>query len=341
MLGCLAAGLPGRWAAQSRTARGQGARNSCAKCVCGLNLIRSGRPGSPPQEFWTMDSASAERDAPVSGILRRMKNTVIATRADLLASGWTARRITEAVRSGTIIRLRNGIYTAPDCDPDVAIAVRIGGVLGCVSALAALGVWTRSRGPVHVQLDGRASRIRRGPHGTVLHWRTAPLPCSPIAAHPIDALVDACHCLPFELAVAGVDSALNLGLISRGDLEALLAALPRRLRRVVERADGRCMSGTETILRLALEDAGIPFEPQVRIPGVGTVDFVVAGCIIVEVDSHAWHDSDEAKARDYERDLAAARAGYAVLRLRYEHVMFEIDACLSAVRSLVALVQNS
>ncbi|MDM4763632.1 type IV toxin-antitoxin system AbiEi family antitoxin domain-containing protein [Galbitalea sp. SE-J8] len=270
-----------------------------------------------------------------------MNETTIATRTELLAAGWTARSITEAVRSGAIVRLRNGVYASAGCDPSVALAVRVGGVLGCASALTALGVWTQSRGPVHVQLDGRASRIRRAPHGTVLHWHTAPLPGTRVAAHPIDALADACHCLPFEFAVASIDSALNLGLISRTDLEVLSAALPRRLRRIVARADGRCMSGTETILRLALEDAGIAFVPQVRIPGVGTVDFVVAGRIVIEVDSHAWHDSDEATSRDYDRDLAAARAGYIVLRLRYEHVMFQLDASMAAVRSLVALVQNS
>lgn len=268
-------------------------------------------------------------------------DTRIVSRTELLTAGWTARRITEAVRSGDIIRLRNGVYAAAGCDAKVAAAVRVGGVLGCASALAALGVWTETRGPVHIQLNGRASRIRRPGAPTVLHWHTAPRPGSRFCAHPLDALADACRCLPFEFAVASVDSALNLGVISPIDLESLSAELPRRLGNVVRRADGRCMSGTETILRLALEDAGLDFVPQVRIPGVGIVDFVVAGRIVIEVDSHAWHDSDEARARDYDRDLAAARAGYIVLRVRYRHVMHELDACVAAVRSLVGLVQNS
>lgn len=57
------------------------------------------------------------------------------TRAELLAAGMTARGLTDAVKTGRLIRLRNGHYATPAVEPHLQRAVRFGGRVGCVSEL--------------------------------------------------------------------------------------------------------------------------------------------------------------------------------------------------------------
>ena len=111
-----------------------------------------------------------------------------------------------------------------------------------------------------------------------------------------------------------------------------MSALPRRYRRLLADIDGRSMSGIETVLRLALRDAGLSCEVQVRVSGVGRVDLVVEGCIAIETDGQAYHDGAEARARDYDRDLKLTLAGYTVLRFDYRQIMFELESVVQAVR---------
>lgn len=153
----------------------------------------------------------------------------------------------------------------------------------------------------------------------------------------VDALVQAARCQPKELAVAALDSALFQRLATRAQLGTVFGALPARLAPLAGLVDARCMSGIETIIRLLPVELGIPFEPQVVFPGIGTVDFVVAGCVVVETDGHLGHDGAVASLRDYARDAALVARGYIVVRLNYRQVMFErdvaVDAILGALRS--------
>ena len=96
------------------------------------------------------------------------------------------------------------------------------------------------------------------------------------------------------------------------------------------------MSGIETILRVGLKDAGLGCDIQVRVPGVGKVDIIVEGCIAIETDGRAFHDTPRAREHDYARDLALTRAGYTVLRFSYRQVMFELPDVLIAIRTALA-----
>lgn len=93
----------------------------------------------------------------------------IATRADLFAHGCTRDEIDLAVRYGWIISVRKGVYASRDLDPTVLRALRVGGRLACVSAVA----WFEGRAirpdePVHVLVRGNASRLGGGE--AVIHW---------------------------------------------------------------------------------------------------------------------------------------------------------------------------
>lgn len=74
-----------------------------------------------------------------------------------------------AVAYGSIIRTRRGVYCDPRLPPHAIRALRIGGRLACVSALAHHGA-----GPepdeLHVAVAGNASRLRDRGAGVVIHW---------------------------------------------------------------------------------------------------------------------------------------------------------------------------
>ena len=73
----------------------------------------------------------------------------IASARELAAAGVDAYTLRVAARSGAIVRLREGVYGSPHLSEGVRVAVRHGGVLGCLSRLAALSV-----------LDTRRRRLR-------------------------------------------------------------------------------------------------------------------------------------------------------------------------------------
>src|SRR5690606_20062575 len=103
----------------------------------------------------------------------------------------------------------------------------------------------------------------------------------------------------------------------------LFATLPTKLQSLRCEVDGRAMSGLETIVRLMAKEAGFHCDAQVRFDGIGSVDLVVDGCVVVETDGRKGHDDPEGEARDYARDAALAERGYTVLRFNYAQVMYE------------------
>jgi len=274
----------------------------------------------------------------------------VATRSQLLAAGSTPRALTVAVRNRQLVRVREGYYALPSADPMLLQAVRIGGRLGCVSALDAHGVWVAPHAFAHVALAPNAARLRTPRDrfrrlsnelldGCELHW-LASVDDTASSVHTVgvvDALIQAVRCQPVELAVAALDSALCERLIRPSDVDTIFEALPRTYRHMRDLVDGRCMSGIETIVRLILLELGVLFEVQVAVRGVGTVDFVVAGCVVIETDGHLGHDGEVGSLRDYARDVALAARGFTVLRFNYKQVMFDrqmvVAAILGALRS--------
>lgn len=259
-------------------------------------------------------------------------------RADLLAAGWTDRRIRAAVESGALTRLRGGAFARADTADGCLAAGRVGGRLTCLSELARLGVFVLEEGPLHVHVPANAPRHRRIGRLVSLHWRElhrTPHPRS-LSVDPFDALVQAVRCQTPRASVATIDSALRLGVLHRDDLDALFAALPRRYRMLRKLIDPRAESGPESLLRLLLRSLGCRFDVQVNVAGVGRVDFLVEGWLVIECDSRAHHSTWEAQREDRRRDRALAEQGYATLRVIGEDVMWNPAAVLAAVRGLLA-----
>lgn len=253
--------------------------------------------------------------------------------------------------------VRKGHFVAPGAPLQIVRAVRVGGVATSVTASRALGIWTPPDPPpgsavrrgarpadrLHVAVARTASRLRdpddaalaftRRPD-VVLHWareselagvgRTRIAPTLVMLKHAFLSL-------PPEHALAMLDSALHLRFLGETDLAALAAMLPDRLEAVVMSADGRAESGTETIVRYRLRARGLRVEIIVGLRGIGTVDLLVEGRLIIECDGREFHDDDEAFERDRTRDLHAAGQRYRTLRATWFRVLFEWDTIEHAV----------
>ena len=248
----------------------------------------------------------------------------------------TRRRLASAVADGSLIRVRKGRYVRAGTDSVFVRAARLGGRVDCLSLLQRLGVFVRDAPHLHIQMEPDASRVPSRPDDVVRHWRPTGASSEALATPVVEALVRATRCQDLRAAVATLDSAWHLRLIDEGDLAVIFSRLPRRHRVLRRLLDDRSESGPETFVRLMLRAIGCPFDVQVQLAGVGRVDFVVDGWLIIECDSGQFHSDWEAQKRDRRRDLAAARLGYSTVRLLAEDVMWRGDAVLSALREIIA-----
>ncbi|GAB2830218.1 DUF559 domain-containing protein [Microbacterium insulae] len=135
--------------------------------------------------------------------------------------------------------------------------------------------------------------------------------------------------------VAALDSILNQGLRSMRELREIFGRLPAKYQVLLALADGRAESGPETLVRLMLRMLGADFDPQVRIAGVGRVDFLVGERLILECDSRAHHSDWDQRRRDIRRDQEAARRGFVTARLLAEDILFRPEEVMSVLADVV------
>ncbi|MFT4134947.1 endonuclease domain-containing protein [Microbacterium sp.] len=264
------------------------------------------------------------------------------TTGDLVGEGFSKRRIRTAVDDGNLLRVRVGAYCTADTDPGCIAAARLHGRLTCVSELRRRGVFVLESGALHVHVPPTSSRLPARSHGQRRHRAALlriPHPRA-VSVEPLDAVLHAVLCQSPRAAVATIDSALHVGLIRLDDLDELFAALPRRHRRLRRLVDGRAESGPESFMRLILRSLGCAFEVQVEIDGVGRVDFLVDGWLIVECDSKAHHSDWQAQVEDRRRDQEAALRGFATYRVLGSDAMWKPDRVRAALAGLLAAVHG-
>lgn len=276
----------------------------------------------------------------------------IMTRAELLACGATARRLSAAVLRGQLIRVRRDHYCLPGTARVVGSAVRIGGRIGCVSALASYGVFVFDGTCAHVHVVRSASRLRapatrlqpltrsnRGEH--VLHWWSLadPEDGDEFRIGIIDALAQSLRCQHPWHALASIDNALHQGLIGLGDVAEIYGRVPGRYRGTRPLVDGRAEAGQESVLRMIAHGAGLRYDIQRSFHGIGRADLIIEERLILEADSRAHHSGWEEHVRDRGRDLAFARIGYPSLRPAYLHTMHHPDLVREAMLGLLAQPQ--
>lgn len=92
------------------------------------------------------------------------------TTAELRRFGCDRDIVQGMVACGTIVRARRGWYVPRGAADDVIAAIRVGGRLACVSALAHHGFAASAPSALHVEVPANASRLRLGLRPVVLHW---------------------------------------------------------------------------------------------------------------------------------------------------------------------------
>lgn len=264
----------------------------------------------------------------------------IARTHELLRDGHTSHRLTTAVRSGEVLRVRQGHYACPELPPDETRAVRVGGRLTGLAAARHHGMWTPpiSQTEVSVPPDARALRTP-----TDARLRLSARPDADISVRWTDrggrgtrSVLGVEECLrdilrhqPGIVAFAVIESALHLGLLSRASLRRL--GLPSSL------AVGRLSeSGGESLFRFRLVEERIAFRQQMRFHGVGRVDFLIGDRLVVEIDGAAYHTDRAAFEEDRRRDAVLAARGYLVLRFSYRQVESRWPEVSAALRAAIA-----
>ena len=283
----------------------------------------------------------------------RVHNVQIAETEALNAAGANWRVLRAAVDSGYLVRARRGHYALPDTDAHVLEAVRLGGRLACVSALANSGIFTLDSTFAHIHLDSTASRLR-APHdrfhqltaqnrdGVELHWGQLldPAGGSESRVGLADAVVQVFRCQEPRFAIASLDNALYQRLLTAQAVPRIFAALPAEFQSLRPLIDCRSESGQETVLRLVITESGFHVEIQVWIGGVGRVDMIVEGRIVVEADSRQFHDGWGAHARDRTRDCDLAMLGYLTLRVLYRDIIHHPERVIAAITGLLAATSH-
>ena len=262
----------------------------------------------------------------------------LARSAQLRSWGHTHRSIRAAIDAGQVRRIGRSWIASAEANGEAVRAVAARGILGGESALRSHGIWVSRDTGTCIVSPPTASRLPPLGRGEYrIRCRCTVVPGSPWRVGVVDALAQ--H-LPrvagAEHAVAALDSALNRRLLTPTGLELLMQRMPRRIRRLRSRLDGSAESGLESLLRLAIEREGWRVESQVRVAGVGRVDLVVDGCLVIEADGSAWHDGHEAIELDRERNAALVLRGYRWHRFGYRQVIDDLAGCIAVIRALLA-----
>jgi len=226
----------------------------------------------------------------------------MAQKQQLVRRGAHDRDLTYAVRTGDVVRVRNGWYSTMGEHSPGLRAVRVGGRLTGISAIIAQGGWVLGGHPLHVAVNGNAARLRtqnnrhrrlnlQAHAGVVVHWssREQAARGTAISVGLLDALERVVLDEEFEVAVAALDWALHTAQIDTIDLETLTLRLPVERRGIREWVDSACESLPESLARTRFRLAGYRVVSQVPLGDSQRIDLVVEDEIGVEVDGREHH----------------------------------------------------
>lgn len=254
-----------------------------------------------------------------------------------------------ALALGLLTEPHPRLLVAPETDPRTIRARHFRGWLTCASAAEVLGLpmW-HPPATVHIAVPlnnakrATAARpltnvhIHRTRHLTPLTVEGFPL------VSPAEIVASCLSCLDDLDAVCVADAALHRNLVTKAEVAELLTGRQSRqsLGRLA-RADAASRSPLETRARLCLRDAGLVVETGVLLEGIGEVDMLVEGWLIVETDGYEFHSSREQIRKDRRREQRALADGYITVRLTSEDVGAGEDTILRIVQAAIQGVAHS
>ncbi len=272
--------------------------------------------------------------------------------ASFLEAGLSAYQVAALFRRGVLRRPRSGWYADPDLPWQGRRAIRVGGVLCCVSACDSFGlpVPTDARRCLHVLLPGNAPRVRHNrdqrhhvvpgePREVMRHWAIEDGTRRGWRTGALESVLKLAGCVPLDWWIAALDAAFHRPrdgepLLAQEDLLRLQDLVPAHLRHALQLVDPSAESCIETLLRLGMIRRGMAVQPQFAPHPAYRADFLVGRKLLVEADGAAFHDPE----RDRVRDAFLTGLGYRVLRFHYWEIVFALDSVLdrieAALRSL-------
>ena len=259
-----------------------------------------------------------------SALLTRISNAHGATRqVDLHLERSERRRLQALVDSGHLRRYPHGVVALPDVDKRVLIARVHRGLITCEHAAAYYRLpLPSSPKALHVLTPrGHKAAPLWGEH----QHETRDLPSVPLSSFPVAplarSLADLLCCAQEWTALVAADAALHQGRVTYEQVGTYLRGSRRVLgRRRLQRTSSRARSPLETLARIQLRGAGLDVVDGVEIGGVGEVDLLVAGWLVVELDGYEYHSDMWAFDQDRSRDRELARLGYTSIRFTANNV---------------------
>jgi hypothetical protein len=295
-------------------------------------LERRVRPAEP-------DGLDGQPDVRVARLAAREHGVV--SLDELRACGLKREAVGVRVRNGRLHPLHRGVYAVGHARPTLEglflAAVKACGAGAVLSHFAAAVLWGL------LVWDGRRVEVTvRGP-GTRTHprlrvHRTAHLEPEDIRVRygiavtsPARTLLDLASVLPYAQLRRAARQAQSLGLVTLGELVAVLQRPgPRRgrskLARIVAAGPAPTRSELEDIVLDLLLGAGFE-RPDVNVPLVlggrrVIPDFRWPGeRLVVEADGAAWHDNPTAREDDAERQALLEAHGERVIRVTFEQAV--------------------
>ena len=259
-----------------------------------------------------------------SALLTRISNAHGAARqVDLHLERSERRRLQALVDSGHLRRYPHGVVALPDVDKRVLIARVHRGLITCEHAAAYYRLpLPSSPKALHVLIPrGHKAAPLWGEH----QHETRDLPPVPLSAFPVAplarCLADLLCCAQEWTALVAADAALHQGRVTYEQVGTYLRGSRRVLgRRRLQRTSSRARSPLETLARIQLRGAGLDVVDGVEIGGVGEVDLLIAGWLVVELDGYEYHSDMWSFDQDRSRDRELARLGYTSIRFTANNV---------------------
>ena len=259
-----------------------------------------------------------------SALLTRISNAHGAARqVDLHLERSERRRLQALVDSGHLRRYPHGVVALPDVDKRVLIARVHRGLITCEHAAAHYRLpLPSSPKTLHVLIPrGHKEAPLWGEH----QHETRDLPPVPLSAFPVAplarCLADLLCCAQEWTALVAADAALHQGRVTHEQVGTYLRGSRRVLgRRRLQRTSSRARSPLETLARIQLRGAGLDVVDGVEIGGVGEVDLLIAGWLVVELDGYEYHSDMWSFDQDRSRDRELARLGYTSIRFTANNV---------------------
>lgn len=300
--------------------------------------MRSGAPTTAPE-------SGTLRPVEIEDALRRSGGAARWSR--LRALGVTEHALKAGLAGGRVNAAGRGGYALPDVDPAIAAAVALSGVASHASAarLHGLELYVPPR-TVEVTV-ARGSRQR----ATGVRVYAADLAPEDVEiSQPLTTVHrtvrDCARVMPLLHGVVLLDGVVRDERLAMADLQKMADTASGRgsaaLRRAAAYVDAMSGSRLETIMRLLLELLpGVTWETQVWIAGIGPVDFLVNGWLVLEPDGFAFHSNREHYRRDRRRGNGLAEGNFVQLRFTYEDLMYRRWAVLRQISRVLATRHGS